>query len=195
MKALAEESFAAAKGMNAMAWERLHALGVSRDAVADAMGRTAPYLPVGILRIEVEASGLWQPSDEGRPAMITPATVGDDSDAELVDLVAWRSTDPLRVYSRNGQAWALGLGAIDEVLRAWEPKPLDLHASPLDWLAAGGSGCCVVDWNAPEVADLRMVGAIAVPTSDFGRLVRDRLMRAPRLPVIRTASERVRHAA
>lgn len=195
MNALADELFEACKGLNPLAWERLQALGVSRAAVADAMDHTHLFPPIGVLKIEADASGYWQPCDEGRPALIQPVTIGGELGGELVDLLAWRSADPLKVYTRNGQSWALGLDHIDEVMSAWEPVPLIVHASPRDWLAAGGRGLCVTDWNAPEVADLRMVGEIAVPSPAFGKVLRDTLMRAPRLPVIRTHAERIAHAA
>ena len=69
-----------------------------------------------------------------------------DNDGEILDLVAFHPDRPGRFRRRYGIVDFLGEEA---VLRAGlEREPLVLHPTPLAWLAAGGTGACVLDATA-----------------------------------------------
>ena len=75
-----------------------------------------------------ERAGIWEPHPEGERALVLPVLDGpvchvieDGEDAgpdtpEMFDLVAWRPTDPTRLYRRTGEAALVGVGGIDASL-------------------------------------------------------------------------------
>ncbi|MDO9490184.1 MAG: hypothetical protein Q7J32_17565 [Sphingomonadaceae bacterium] len=191
MSWLVDELDAAASAIDAPAIRRLHALGVTNAALVNAMDQIGPYPPVGIVRIEIDRGGLWQPSEHGRPAIVQPVTAG----GELLDLVAWRSADPLAFHLRTGHAWALGVDNLERLYWTSAAPPLRVHPTPLAWLAAGGGGLTVLDWRSADLVELRLLERITVRSSSFARVLRDALMRPPRMPTITADSEGVRRAA
>lgn len=103
--------------------------------------------------IAITAAGLWQPAtpapdERPRDAVIVPAGWADDAGVwfdGLDDLCAFYLDRPDEWFLLRGAA--VLLGADNAFDAGFYRTPLDLHSCPLDWLRAGGSGCCVVDWR------------------------------------------------
>lgn len=135
---------------------KLVGMGANRRFIVNLHG--AGLLGVG----KVNLSGArWEPEGPDHRLLIGVCDGG-----ELVDVVAVSSTCRDEWALRTGLGWALGAGAIDEVHKVLasdmgEKKKrvrLRLHATPFDWLAAGGDGLCVLDWCAASLAELRGLG-------------------------------------
>lgn len=153
---LSREMLAASTSMTMAGMRRLFAMGADRRFVARLYGDG--LLGVGQVTL---ARGVWQPAGPNRCLLI-----GVCQDGELVDVVALSSSQRDQWALRTGVGWALGAEAIEDVHRvlacAAEEKPrrmrLRLHATPFDWLAAGGDGVCVLDWCAASLMELRALG-------------------------------------
>lgn len=114
---------------------------------------------IGVGRIQPDDGGTYAPAGEGAVrAVILPVQVPtsfSDTDrylAELADLggdlVAFDVTNPMRWWTRNGDAAVLNPEALH--LAAEEGVPARVFASPLEWMqVAGASG--VLDWRAGSV--------------------------------------------
>lgn len=106
-----------------------------------------------------------------------------------VDLVA---IDPARP-----DGWALWRGA-EELLGGWTldrattfgEASVRLHATPLDWLRAGCTGVCVLEWNHAARARLRALGSAVTIVADpaLARRVRAELERGD-LPRVAESAE------
>jgi hypothetical protein len=182
MRDLINEAFDAAIAMKPPHFARLAALGVTRETIATCMDATAPFIPVGVMRIETDERGGFQPFDGGPLAVVQPVVV----EGEIIDLVAWHSDDPLRWWTRRGVAWALGEDAINSAHLGWQPEDISVRVepSPLDWLRGGGSGVCVLDWASAERHQLRGLHSLRVSSSDFAAMLQRSLSEPPRLPAI-----------
>lgn len=159
-------------------------MGASPASIAELGARQIPF---GVANVERLERGLYQPGD-GPLHVLTPVYEG----GEVIDLIAWRSERPMDWAWRTGLGWALGA---DEIRRDYWPgdPPLQLHATPLDWLRAGGLGLCVLDWEADELEGLRHVHAIEADEWIAVRL-RRALSKPRRLPTI-IQRKAVRYAA
>jgi hypothetical protein len=156
-------------------FDRLNALGVSAARII-ATGI------VGVAQIEVLAGDLWQPCEGGDEYL----TVGVSEDDGIVDILAFRPSDPDVWYLRRGSAWALGHDAIMEARGAWcdQESAIALTATPLDWLRGDMAGACIIDWTQDAVMTLRDAVRIQVPSREFARALRLQLSRPPALPPI-----------
>lgn len=82
--------------------------------------------------------GVYQPVDDGRPAIIVPVF-----DAyELIDLLAFDPRKPEQWWLRVGAVPLLGSDALGEQLLG---KPLRVFKTPLAWLLAGLDGVVILD--------------------------------------------------
>jgi hypothetical protein len=110
---------------------------------------------VGLLSVNISGQ-YWQPGTVGDPlAMILPvltAPWGDD-ELELVDLVAFRLSNPSGFRVRTGFGKVLGAWNVADVRAAvqiWKvpgqaaSPGLELHRTPLDWLQANCEGACII---------------------------------------------------
>lgn len=169
---LAAELKAAANRVGQRHIDRMAALGVSADALA-----TLCHWDSHLAVAEIEAvDGLYVPTDGGPLAFITPVRSAGD----LIDLCAWRPSHPDKSLLRTGVGWALGE---DHLLGDWD-YGLDLHATPLDWIKAGGFGLCVLDWGAHQLRQLANLQTIRVADPDLGKMLIAALSRPARLPNI-----------
>jgi len=171
---LAAELAGAAGHIGATEMDALKRCGVTGAALVKAVHRCWPFSPIGGARICTDGD-LWQPDEAGRPAILQPViTYG-----VLIDVVAWRLDAPSRWWRRTGYAAALGDDAIDGAAIHFdgEEDPLTLHCSPVAWLAAGGSGACLLDWT---VAAITLAGVHRFLTDDpsLARQI-DRALRQP----------------
>ena len=165
--------------------QRLKTLGVPWSTIAN-MG--ARHFFGGSTRAVDTEDGLYAPSQDGAPHLILPVF----EDGELVDLVAFRSEQPLAWLLRLGVGWSLGL--LDGFERhGWEQE-VRLWASPLDWLRADCDGLCILDWSAPEVINLASLPNIRCQDEHLAERLKVALTRPYRLPTI-THSGAYRDAA
>ena len=162
--------------------DRMLSLGVSGPAIAT-LG--AVQIVFGISPATPEPSYFYQPGD-GPAHVIMPV----QEEGELIDLVAWRSTNPARWLWRTGLGWALGT---DYLLPRWDDGPVHLYATPLDWLAAAGEGMCILDWSAPEIRELAALDTIEADEM-IGRKLLAILSKPARLPRV-TYRKAARYAA
>ena len=134
---------------------------------------------VGVARIEIDGQ-YYQPVPEGHPAIIIPVSYDYAPGClDPLDLIAFTPARPDRWYHRTGWGDVLGEDAIE---RAWLlEQPLTMHATPLDWLQAGGHGTCILDWSAARFA-LGNVRAFNCPTREYG-LKLQRALSEPVQPV------------
>ena len=152
--------------------EAIMALGVSWRTIGQLGQYQAPF---GVMTGTVADTGLFEPGD-GPACVVQPVIVG----GAVIDIVAWRTIRPDRWHLMTGLGWCMG----DDSLCTPPEVPLALHSTPLEWLASGGRGACVLDWNAAEVSSLRHLDAIEVSTPELGRLLAERLSQPIRLPRI-----------
>jgi len=181
---LEAELFSAAGRVRQPHLDRLRALGVSSSTIAR-LGACHP--PFGVVEAEAMSNGTYLPG-EGEPHIVQPVF----QDGDLIDLVAWRSADPSRWWSRTGLGWIIGHDG--PLTGGWvDDDGLTMHSTPLDWLRSGAAGVCVVDWDAEEVEWLRCFSTIRCDSQSLAAVLRRRLSRPRPLP--RIATMEVRHAA
>ena len=180
---LEAEMSAAASRVQQQHIDRLLALGVPGASLAE-LGASQPLF--GISPALPEQSHFYQPSDGPAHIVMPVMDMGD-----MIDLIAWRSTNPARWFWRTGLGWALGT---DWLLPRWDDEPVRLFATPLDWLAGAGKGMCVLDWSAPEIREMAALEAIEADDM-IGRKLLAILSKPVRLPRIVYRREARRAAA
>ena len=165
-------------------FDRLTALGVP----------CAESLATGLMGVvSAEISGdLWQPMEGGKELL----TVGVEQDGGIVDIVAFRPSEPDCWYLRRGTAWALGEDHIHYMRGGWSraDSTIFLAATPMDWLRGFMHGACVINWTPEAVLTLRDAVRIQVSSPAYARALRLELSRPPALPPIELYREQ-RHAA
>ena len=179
---LAAEIVASLSALDARSTAWLRARGVPMMALHQYPG------PMGVSRII--PTGRWYELAEGDgiPAYIMPVFVSG-AFSDLLDLIAWTPADPVRWWFRTGDAYALGMEWIDRA--EIHDKPLRLFECPLDWLAAGGSGACVLDWKFAAL-HLRRVPALQCDSLAFAERVQRTLsFPSPHIPRILVRQEAV----
>ena len=134
----------------------LKKLGVA-DAAMAAIG--AKQTPFGVQRCDMRGKQFFEPTREpyGVDAVIMPVV----AEGTTIDLISWRTLAPDAWLWRNGDGWALGIDIITSP-PLWDGfQEITLHATPLDWLRAGGTGAVILDWAAvPHIRRLAMFDTI-----------------------------------
>jgi hypothetical protein len=135
-------------------------------------------LRFGVATIECASDGTYQPSGDGRRAIILPdhPIAGDDAWQGDNELIAFALDDPQRWYCRLGGAPLLNPYAAERAL-GW----LRVSSTPLAWLVVGGDGVCVIDWDCRLPLHFRADVKLIADTGDLA----ERLERALR-PIERT---------
>ena len=110
----------------------------------------------GVCRAQFNEA-LYEPAPDGDPVIVMGVT--EHPDDALVDLVAFKPSDPSRWWLRLGNAVLLGLHNVR--LAHFEQVPVEVHATPLAWLQADCRGCCVLDWKRDVLSRLEGVGVLA----------------------------------
>lgn len=106
---------------------------------------------IGVSRVEV-SGGLFQPDDEGKPAIIAPVWIvppvtleaGGRTGGVLLDLAAV-DLHTGGIALRRGAACCLGEHLLGEPGGERETR-LRCFLDGRDWLKVGGDGVCPVDW-------------------------------------------------
>lgn len=157
--------------------DRLLALDVPPEALADLGTR---QLPFGADCIGVDDSGRWWPDPEGTSAIVLPVV----EHGEVIDIVAFRSSQPARWWWRAGCASMLGQDLLDRSV--WPGDKLLVVGTPLAWIAAAGQACCILDWGLPdyEIAPLRDRNELVCDTPLLAGRLRKRLAQPRRVPPI-----------
>ncbi|MCP5389165.1 MAG: hypothetical protein H6915_05310 [Novosphingobium sp.] len=186
---LREEMWRAAEAVRAVHIERITALGVSLRAIAE-LGMDQHQF--GVAPVRWLSGGMYEPDPDGEPAVIMPVmhwSVIEPFEGvlvevpEIIDLIAWTTSDPTRWSWRIGTGWALGEALMDEAL------PVRVVLRPLDWLAMSGNATCVLDWAAPLPCWAKLRSAPSLQFSDdaLRQRVRNALVRSVALPTMEIA--------
>ena len=135
------EMAAAVGGVSLAHIRRLEALGVPLRSIAT-LGAELP--PFGVSRVVWLPRGLYEPRPHGEPAVIVPvpAAERDLGSLGLVDLLAFRSSEPSLWAWRVGSGWCLGEWLLGD-------DELVVVQDPVRWLAHAGKALCIVNWDAP----------------------------------------------
>ncbi|WP_430429208.1 hypothetical protein [Parasphingorhabdus sp.] len=157
---------------------RLQALGVDSATIAR-LGAIQP--PFGVMDCEDIGGRIYQPGGE-KANIVQPVYDG----GILIDIVAWRTTEPQKWLWRTGAAWALNMDTI--AANSWQDEPLVIDATPLDWLRGGATGLCILNWDAPEIRTLLRVQSISAEAL-IARQLRGILMKPLYFPEISARSE------
>ncbi len=136
--------------------------------------------PIGVARLEMAPDGLFTPSEAGLLAYVQPVAEWDSDYgvSDIVDLVAWRPSEPSRWWWRCGTAFALGDGLLDG------DEPVPVVGTPLAWLAAGGKALCILDWSilSPIWTDMRSAPPLIFSDDRLRHRVRNHLIRSAPMP-------------
>ena len=152
---LADLMAAAGRSMPASAMQHLIAMGADGGFAGDLLGAGL----LGLAQVSVSGDGArWEPEGPDRRLLIGVT----DEFGELADVVAISSARRDEWALLTGMGWALGLdrfeAAATRIAVHGERVRLRLLATPLDWLAAGGEGLCVLDWRADALRQIRLPG-------------------------------------
>lgn len=168
----------------------------------------------GVARIAPQRSGLYELAAEGEAVVVLPVHFGHAPSranslppAPPIDLLAFKPEKPSAWWLRSGEAALLGMGALHDaqdaaceraMVQRWnrtmrgeapvpDAPPLRLFPDPLAWLRAECGGAVVVNW-ALAAYDLEGVERIECDNQALRAMVREALVRPPRLPVLSLAS-------
>ena len=126
------------------------------DAITNELRIALSLAPIGVPAHAAEFAGrarirvngeYFEPCEDGFEANILPLI----EDEWTCDLLAYDPKRPDRWWLRLGVGWALGADNAHERLPG---EPLAVFRTPASWLAAGGTGVCVLDWTAPAASEL-----------------------------------------
>lgn len=146
---------------------------------------------VGLIHARTEGEALFVPDGEGEAfyafgalavhhhclgACVPPRSI-DGRSVALLDLAAWRPSEPDRVRLRVGNVIALGEWQLAPF--GDDDSPLRLWSTPLAWAASSFDGAVVVDWDAAS-ADLIHRREIVTDTLELGERLRSELLKARR---------------
>ena len=100
---------------------------------------------IGLMSVEADPDGYYQPHPDGKPAIIMPTCLNENMEPE--DLIAWRSDSPATVWRRSGNADVLDPWSVFRTTIPSLEESLTIHETPLDWLISGCNGCVILDWS------------------------------------------------
>ena len=152
-------------------------LGIDLNSIY-AMGEV-----LGLLHITPSTDGLYECTEDGKPALIVAALdvpwTGNYKPT-VFDLAAFYPEEPDRWWLRRGEAVVLGQDYIDAARdpnRLTPAEPVPIFRNPLRWLQAGCQGAVLLKPQMAAVA-LRDVPAVVAEDEVHGRDLA-RLLRQP----------------
>ncbi|KFG90039.1 hypothetical protein BV98_002212 [Sphingobium herbicidovorans NBRC 16415] len=164
--------------------DRLMAWGIAKETIAS----LGAYAPIGLAKVERLSNLMYQPNDDGEPHLILPVHEGGD----IIDMVAFDPRWPDRWLRRTGNA--VLLNADDIAAPRWDAGTVEVWATPLDWLRAGGEGVVILDYDNREVVEQLKLCETIVTDRVTARLIRLEFSRPQPVPNI-VNRERRRHVA
>lgn len=162
------------------------------QSIPEALERWPRYCAPGYYRVEATiADRIWQPSLWGEDLRAAPVFEGSFPIATveemvLADIVAWPPDNPTVWWHRTNESSMLGRQHLVWALE--DGKPLAIHATPLDWVKAGGDGVCIL--HADGVAELFGVRELRIADEMTAKRIYSdlkRLVPKIRVPEIRAA--------
>ena len=167
-----------------VALEFLLAAGVPRQSLT-----LPPPLGIagslGLTSVRVTADGTFEFTNSGPPTVVLGV---HGPDLDLVDLVAWRPSNPIRWRLRLG--FADFLGEVHADYAALLHERLRLFSSPLSWLRAGCDGAVLLDVKF-GLSSLRDASDVIGDDRDharaLGRLLRQPIQLMPRIGYVTEA--------
>lgn len=172
-----------AEARRSLAWADYKALlnaGVPKTFLARAMAEKC----LGVDDIAVK-NGLWMRRFRGERAIVIPEM--SQATGQLTNLVAFHSETPRSFWRMlDGGAPFLGPDAIERAEHFNEP--LMVHETPIEWLRAECEGVVILDWNHYWPLYLGGVKQVRTASIEFGRRLRDTLMRPLPIPEIQVAA-------
>lgn len=162
--------------------------GVPVAALAEIGSKQPPF---GVARIDFQSGGIYEPSSE--PHAIGAFLIPAYENNTLIDLIALRLQQPGLWKWRIGGAWALGA---DEILQgtSWCGfTEVELHATPIEWMAAAGKGGCILNWvDIPQIRSLSNFDRVITTNPDVAQRLERILSRPARKPkiIVRRANDR-----
>jgi hypothetical protein len=145
------------------------------------------YLSVGLQRIEPDGDLYW-PADHGQLALLVPVYTGsmpsfvtpvDEDESELIDIVAFRMSEPHQWWRRTGLADYLNEHLIRSSV-TWD-RPLRVVETPVEWLKHYCQGVCPL---TDDYSALRDPAPLLFEEADFASRVERQLSRPFRTPRI-----------
>lgn len=127
---------------------------------------------------------LYEPDPDGTPVIVLG--VSESPDEPIIDIVAFKPSEPNRWWLRLGQA--VILGRHNARLALFKEEPLFIHATPLDWLRADCMGVVVLDWNADLTLYLDGYGVLAADHRTASKIEKS-FRRSVRVPLVRVMEE------
>lgn len=99
---------------------------------------------LGLVRGEMRPDRRWDFRADGKALAVIEVFGSDDE--TTIDLAAWSADgDPTHVATMFGEAAVLGEARVENPETYFGGKPLQVHGSALEWLAAGCLGVVVLD--------------------------------------------------
>lgn len=141
-------------GLSRGEYDRLLAAGIDREMI----GNLNVAGDLGTARVDISRDGArFAPGGPDGRLLLGVR----DADFALVDVAALASHDEDQWSLLTGFGEMLGawhLAALDRAVAMDKRAVLFLHATPWDWLRAGGDGVCVLNWTPAVLGELRSLG-------------------------------------
>lgn len=166
--------------------------GVSAKTIAEIGAKQVPF---GVGRVDFRQGRIYEPS--GEPFAIGALIIPVFESGTLIDLIALRLLQPGLWKWRTGEGFALGADEI-EFGTPWSGfAEIELHATPIDWLAATGKGACILNYaNEVRIRSLSQFDRIIVTNHRVMAKIEPILSRPARKPeIIRKRAQHGRKAA
>lgn len=162
---------------NVPAWVESQAVKAAAVCPPKPFHENCSFPPFGVAKSETFSDGTYQPSPEGKYAVVTPSNGYEVPGHDYEDLVCWFPEKPSRWWRRLGIATALNEWAIHRAIGCNEP--LTLHRTPWAWLQSNGNGAVILDLNADVRALLAGVPRVIASSLDHGKQIERWLRRRP----------------
>ena len=103
---------------------------------------------------------------------------------EMLDIIAFRTAEPTRIWRYVGVVDMLGYDVLNTIV--WPGDRVRVVTTPLDWIAATGDAVCILDWTLPdrELSPMRDYAAVDCDSPMLAARLRKRLSQPRRMPQI-----------
>lgn len=166
--------------------------GVSAKAIAEIGGKQVPF---GVGRVDFRRGRIYEPCSE--PFAIGAVLMPVFEQGALIDIIAFRLIQAGMWKWRTGDGFALGADEIESGTPWSGFAEIELHATPIDWLAATGRGACILNYaDEARIRSLSQFDRIIVSDHRVMAKIEPILSRPARKPeIIRKGGQHGRQAA